>query len=52
MFAWFAMIDIFWFSAGFAVCWFFREPVTVWYKGVEDQIGALNDKIQKLKAKL
>lgn len=40
------------FVAGGALIWFFREPVTVWYKGAEDQIGALNDKIQKLKAKL
>ena len=48
----FAVIDIFWFAAGFAICWFFREPVTVWYKGAEDQIGKLNDKIQTLKAKL
>lgn len=40
------------FVAGGAVIWFFREPVTIWYKGAEDQIGVLNDKIQKLKAKL
>ena len=48
----FAMIDLFWFVAGGAAVWFGREPITVWYKGVENQIGALNDKIQKLKAKL
>jgi hypothetical protein len=48
----FALIDIAWFAAGFAVCWFFREPVTDWYKKTEDRIGELNDKIQKLKAKL
>jgi hypothetical protein len=46
------MIDIFWFAAGFAVCWFFREPLFSWYKTTEDRIGELNDKIQKLKAKL
>jgi hypothetical protein len=40
------------FVGGGAVIWFFREPVTVWYKGAEDYVGALNDKIQKLKAKL
>lgn len=40
------------FVAGGALIWFFREPVTVWYKGAEDQIGALNDKIAKLRAKL
>ena len=47
----FAVIDLFWFAAGFAVCWFFREPVTVWYKGAEDYVGALNDKIKKLTGK-
>jgi hypothetical protein len=46
-----AVIDIFVFAAGFAVCWFFREPVTIWYKGIEDHIGALNDKIKALSAK-
>lgn len=40
------------FVAGGCLIWFAREPVTVWYKGAEDQIGALNDKIQKLKEKL
>lgn len=40
------------FVAGGALIWFAREPVTVWYKGAEDYVGALNDKIQKLKAKL
>ena len=48
----FAMVDILYFAGGFALCWFAREPVTVWYKGAEDQIGKLNDKIQALKAKL
>ncbi len=38
--------------AGGALIWFAREPVTVWYKGAEDYVGALNDKIQKLKARL
>ncbi len=42
----FAMIDIVWFAAGFAVCWFFREPVTRWYKGAEDYWGALKDKAE------
>lgn len=37
------------FVAGGALIWFCREPVTVWYKGAENYIGALNDKIQKLK---
>jgi hypothetical protein len=40
------------FAAGGALIWFCREPVTLWYKGAEDYVGALNDKIQKLKAKL
>ena len=40
------------FAAGVALIWFAREPVTLWYKGAEDYVGSLNDKIQKLKAKL
>lgn len=48
----FAVIDIAWFAAGFAVCWFFREPLTSWYKTTEDRIGELNDKIKALKEKL
>lgn len=40
------------FVAGGALIWFFREPVTVWFKGAEDYVGSLNEKIQKLKAKL
>lgn len=48
----FAMIDLLWFAAGGAVIWFFREPVTRWYKTTEDQIGELNDKIKALKEKL
>ncbi|MBR1122097.1 hypothetical protein JQ628_11275 [Bradyrhizobium lablabi] len=38
------------FLAGGALIWFAREPVTIWYKGVEDYVGALNDKINKLKS--
>jgi hypothetical protein len=38
------------FLAGGALIWFYREPVTIWYKGAEDYIGALNDKINKLKS--
>jgi hypothetical protein len=44
----FAMIDIVWFIAGGAVIWFFREPVTRWYKGAEDYAGALKDKAEKI----
>lgn len=47
-----ALGDFIVFVAGGAAVWFFREPLTVWYKGVENQIGALNDKIKALKAKL
>jgi hypothetical protein len=46
----FAMVDILWFVAGGAVIWFFREPVTVWYKGAEDYIGTLHDKIKAVAA--
>jgi hypothetical protein len=44
----FAMIDILWFAGGFAVCWFFREPVTKFYKGAEDYAGALKDKAEAI----
>jgi hypothetical protein len=40
------------FVGGGALIWFCKEPVTLWYKGAEDYVGSLNDKIQKLKAKL
>ncbi|MDE5451343.1 hypothetical protein GWE18_00435 [Bradyrhizobium sp. CSA112] len=40
------------FVAGGALIWFCREPVTVWYKGAENYVGALNDKINAIKAKL
>jgi hypothetical protein len=37
------------FVAGGTLIWFCREPVTVWYKGAENYVGALNDKIKALK---
>jgi len=42
----FAVIDIFWFAAGGAAVWFFREPITRWYKGAEDYAGMLKDKAE------
>jgi len=39
------------FVAGGALIWFCREPVTLWYKGAEDYVGALNDKIKAVKEK-
>lgn len=40
------------FVAGGALIWFFKDKITSLYKSTEDQIGALNDKINSLKAKL
>lgn len=40
------------FMAGGAVVWLFKEPLLTWYKGAEDRIGELNDRIQTLKSKL
>lgn len=40
------------FAAGGALIWFCKEPILLWYKGAEDYIGALNDKIRAVKAKL
>ena len=37
------------FIAGGALIWFSKDSVTSIYKTTEDQIGALNDKIKKLK---
>lgn len=37
------------FIAGGALIWFCKEPVTLWYKGAEDYVGALNDKIKAIK---
>lgn len=39
-------------GGGGALIWFAREPVTLWYKGAEDYVGALNDKIKAIKARL
>lgn len=39
------------FVAGGALIWFCKDKVTSFYKSTEDQIGALNDKINALKAK-
>lgn len=39
------------FIGGGALIWFCKEPVTLWYKGAEDYVGVLNDKISALKAK-
>lgn len=44
----FAMVDILWFIAGGAVVWFFREPITKYYKGAEDYAGALKDKAEAI----
>jgi hypothetical protein len=44
----FAMVDILYFIAGGAVIWFFREPITRWYKGAEDYYGALKDKAEAM----
>ena len=40
------------FVVGGAVVWFFREPVTRWYKGAENFIGDLEDQVRSLKARL
>jgi hypothetical protein len=39
------------FVAGGALIWFYREPVTIFYKGAEDYIGILNDKIKAIQEK-
>lgn len=40
------------FLAGGALVWFMKDKLTSIYKSAEDQIGALEDKIRALKAKL
>lgn len=37
------------FVAGGALIWFAREPVTLWFKGAEDYVGTLNDKIRAIR---
>ena len=44
-----ALGDIIVFIAGGALVWFCRDPVTRWYKGAEDYVGALEDKIRAIK---
>ncbi len=34
---------------GGALIWFAKGPATLWYKGAEDYVGALNDKIKAIK---
>jgi len=48
----FALVDILYFVAGGALIWFFREPVTRWYKGAEDYYGAMKDKAEAILAKV
>lgn len=40
------------FIAGGTAVWFGREPLLLWYKGAEDYVGGLNDKIKAIKAKI
>ncbi len=40
------------FVGGGALIWFCKEPILLWYKGAEDRIGDLNDRIKAIKAKL
>lgn len=44
----FALIDILWFVAGGAAVWFFREPITRYYKGAENYYGAMKDKAEAI----
>jgi hypothetical protein len=37
------------FVAGGALIWFCKDKVTLWYKGAEDYVGMLEDKIKSLK---
>lgn len=40
------------FLAGGAAIWFGKDPITLWYKGAENVIGDLNDKIKDIKARM
>ena len=40
------------FVTGGAVVWFFREPVTRWYKGAEDFAGQLEAQARDLRQRL
>jgi hypothetical protein len=40
------------FVAGGALVWFLKDKLVSVYKSTEDQIGALEDKIRALKAKI
>lgn len=39
------------FAGGFAVCWFFKDKVRVFFNGVETEVLALEAKIKALRAK-
>lgn len=38
------------FVSGGALIWFAKDKVTLWYKGTEDFVGSLEDKIRAVKA--
>lgn len=46
----FALVDILYFVAGGALIWFCKDPVTRYYKGAEDYVGMLEDKVRAIKA--
>jgi hypothetical protein len=41
--------DVLVFAAGFAVCWFFKDPVTKMITGTENFVKSLEAKIAALK---
>lgn len=47
-----SIFDVIVFAAGFAACWFGKDWLTSFYKSTEDKIGALEDKVRALKAKI
>jgi len=40
--AFIALGDLFWFAAGFAICWFFKDPLTKLFLGTK----AFSDKLR------
>lgn len=37
-------------AGGGCAVWKYKDPMLLWYKGAEDYVGMLNDKIQKIKS--
>ena len=48
--AFIALGDVFWFAAGFAVCWFFKDPIMKFFLGAKSFAEKLEAKAAAVRA--